>query len=1332
MNDIIYYPLTSPQLSIWYTDRMYPNTSISNVAGTLRIKEAVDIDLSDKAINLFIKNNDGMRLRICMDDEGRPRQYVSEYEYKKIEFKDFSSFDDPIKAMQEWDIKETLKPFVLLDSDLYRFIIIKINDNNSGFFFNFHHIITDAWSLSIIKNRIVSDYMNLKKGTYEEDINQIVPSYISYIENEQIYKNTNRYQKDKMFWEQQFAKPPEATVLKTRNSNQTSIKSKRKTFIAPKKFTNKLKTYCEENKITPYPLFLSALAMYINRTTEKENIIIGTPLLNRLNQTEKSTFGMFISTIPLCINIKSEDSFSYFSQSILEICMAAYRHQRFPYEHILKNVREKHGLSDNLYDVVLSYQNTKVNKESESECISRWHFNEYQSNSLTIHINDRDNEGVLILDYDYHSDLYYDKEIEFIHQHILSLLWHALDNPDNLVCKIEMLTESEKKKILYDFNNTYSDYPREKTIHQLFEEQVERTPDNIALIFEDKQVTYKVLNQKANSLASVLRNKGVKPDEIVGVMVNRSVEMIVGLLAILKAGGAYLPIEPEYPKERLNFVLQDSGINTVLIDDNNMNKITGCNSINISNEINYEYNTENPVNINTSRNLAYVIYTSGSTGQPKGVMIEHVSVINFVESVSKLMNFSSDSVVLSSTTYCFDIFVFEVITSLVKGARIALANELEQRAPYLIRKLISKQNVSILLTTPSKMRLLLPKDDDLPTLNCIKEIMLGGEPFPLDLLIELKNSLKARIINGYGPTETTIGVSFKELVNEKRISVGCPIDNIKIYILDKYLNILPIGIPGELYIGGEGLARGYLNRQELTAKSFIKDPFNANGKLYKTGDVAKWLSNGEIDILGRTDSQVKVNGYRIELEDIKKNILKMPGIQDAVVINQTVMKNKQVLCAYLKTEGQESPTSVRRDLSRILPDYMIPSYISFIPEIPLNSNGKVDMNKLPDPLLVKMEATYVAPQNNTETEVQNIWEKVLNIDDISVNNAIFELGADSLDLISISTAIYKKYSIIIPATDIREINTISKMSHYINNESLSMSSKNSNLCLLKKGRKNLFFIHAGSGEISNYINLSQNIDEEFACWGIRMDSNKYSPDNITLNDLAHKYVNYITNIQPKGPYHLAGWCIGGTIAFEMAIILEKRNETVNFLGLFNSIAPQHWDNIELFTPEGEIRFIEKELGFNSLKIEHRKDFSIEDVWESVTKKVNVYSVNDLEEMKRRIPKDMRLAIPRFDEANIVEIICYVNRMRTLHMARATYYPERKIRAKVYFYNALEDTIIKNKESNIESWNKYCRLKAIQYDIEANHYSLFQSPCVEKLGDLINNEIKIERGYKKSI
>jgi len=739
MTDTIYYPLTSPQLSIWYTERMYPGTSISNIAGSLRIKGKVDLEILDKAINLFIKNNDGIRLRICLDDEGNPKQYVSEYEYKKIEVMDFSDLDDPVKAMQEWDRQETLKPLELFDSDLYRFKIIKLSDTDAGFYILTHHIISDAWNMSYLGSSVVDYYCKLIKNGEDPTLYSAMPSYISYIKSEQQYHQSNRFEKDKEYWEKTFESVPELTVLKTKRSNIISTKSRRKTFIAPKKFTDKLRNYCAENKITPFPLFLSALAMYINRITEKEDIILGTPILNRLNHTDKNTAGMFVSTIPLRINAKSEDSFKNLSQSIQELCLTVYRHQKYPYDRILKYVREKHGFTENLYDIILSYQNSKFDKTHDVEYFTRWHFNEHQSNSLTIHINDRDEEGILIIDYDYHSDMYYDKEIDFIHQHILSLLWHALDNPGNLVCKIEMLTENEKKKILHDFNNTYAEYPRDKTIHQVFEEQVERTPDNIAIVFNDEQMTYKELNRKANQAAWALLDLGLKPDMSVGVIAYRSFDMMIGILAILKAGGAYVPIDPKSPKDRIEYVVENSGIKLILTSPGIDVRIENVMVQPVSALLQENRSGDNLPRISNSDNLAYIIYTSGSTGRPKGVMIEHYSVINRLNWMQKAYPIDENDTILQKTPYTFDVSVWELFWWFFAGAKLALLIPDGEKNPEAILSAIAKYNVTTMHFVPSMLKSFieyLNAKSGWHNLSTLERVFSSGEALPPETVKE--------------------------------------------------------------------------------------------------------------------------------------------------------------------------------------------------------------------------------------------------------------------------------------------------------------------------------------------------------------------------------------------------------------------------------------------------------------------------------------------------------------------------------------------------------------------------------------------------------------------
>ncbi len=1318
MPERIFYPLTSPQMSIWYTERMYPDTSISNVSGTLRITEKIQYDFLERAIQLFIKNNDGIRLRICMDENGLPQQYIAEYEEKPVEFKDFSQYDDPVKALYEWDSQETLRPFELLNQELYRFVLVKLNDNEGGIYSNFHHIIMDAWSMSVSSSIITNYYATLKNNNMP-DMKTPLPSYVSFIENEKNYRESERFNKDREYWEKTFEVTPEATVLKTRKTNTVSTKAKRRTFVTPKKFTQKLRDYCSENKITPYPLFLSALSMYINRVTEKDDVIIGTPLLNRLNRADKNTVGMYISVVPLRIPIKSEVSFSSFSKEVLEVCSSVYRHQRFPYELILKQVREKHGPRDNLYDIVLSYQNTKFEKMENLDYSTRWHFNGHQSNSLTIHINDRDDDGALIIDYDYHSDLYYDKEIDFIHQHVLSLLWHALDNHENMICKIEMLPESEKRKILYEFNNTEADYPRDKTIHQLFEEQVRKTPDNVAVIFEDKQLTYRELNEKANSLARLLREKGLKREEIVGIMVHRSLEMIIGMLAVLKAGGAYLYIDSKIPDERINLMLIDCRIGIVLTQKSSMvNKIDkDVTFLDLFNRENYIDSDEDLFITSRASNLAYVIFTSGSTGIPKAVMIEHKSVNNFLCSVNKLIGITSDKTVISLAAASFDIFVFELFSSLISGACLILTSENERTNAEKLLDLFKNYSIDIVHGTPSVINLLLDYNENIFSLT--KTFIIGGECFTNKLLSRLKNSkTHHRIFNGYGPTECTVGVTFKELTYESTINIGKPISNTHIYILDDHMNLVPIGITGEIYIGGDCLARGYFNQYKLTKERFIDNPFFANTKLYKTGDLAKWLAKGEIEFIGRVDHQVKINGYRIELDEINNHIMKIEGIRNSVVIEQILNKNKKILCAYLVSDRIDSSEKIRKYLLKVLPEYMIPSCFLFISSIPVTQNGKIATDKLPKPFLHTKKGLYVKPHNKIERVIQEIWENVLYTSPISINDSIYEIGGDSLDMVSISSIVYKRFKVEFPAVDVNKYNTIKKMARYINQKPKTDINTNSQLCLLKDGKTNIFFIHAGNGEIGNYIKLSQLINNNYACWGIKMDFKGYSPLNLTIYNQALIYVSYITDIQPDGPYYLAGWCIGGTIAFEIANILEKRGNKVEFLGLFNSIAPQIWENTNKFTIEGEINLIQDTFSIDIIKHINKENISVYNIWNTLIKLLNEKRYYQ-ERIKEVIPKDMVNVIPRFESTKIEDIIRFVNGIRSLHLARALYIPQNKIETKVVLFSATDDNIIKDKKDNYYKWNQYCINKVIQIDIKADHNSIFDGSGVIGLSNEIN-------------
>lgn len=1317
----IYYPLTHPQLSIWYTEKVHPDTSVGNVAATLRIKGEVNYALLEQAVNLFIMKNDGIRIRVVGDENGQ-KQYIADYSEKKLDVFDFTN--STIEELYKWDEQQSYIPFNLIDSDLFYFALVKINENDGGFLVKLHHLVSDAWTMSLVGNEIMEYYCALKKG--EEVTKESNPSYIDYIKSEQEYIKSDKYQSDREYWHNKFEGLDELTVLKTRTTNELSTKSRRKTFVTPHKFTQKLYKYCKENKSSVFTCFLSGLSLYVNRVMGKEDLILGTVVLNRSNFREKNTTGMYISTVPLRINVNDTLNFNTFEKEISRDWMGVLRHQRYPYDVLLKEIREKNSINDNLYDIVLSYQNAKFTKDEHlEEYETRWHFNGYQTNSLTININDREDEGHLIIDYDYHVDLYHATEIEFIHQHIINLLWHALDNTTKEVRYLDILSEKERHKILYEFNDTVADYPKDKTIHQLFEEQVERTPDNIALVFEDNIMTYKELNQKSNQLARILRDKGVKPDSIVGIMVNRSLEMMVGMLAILKSGGCYLPIDPDYPEERIEYMIEDSNANILLTQSHLKNKLNFAGEmICIDEDLTYTGDNSNLDNINKPNDLAYMIYTSGSTGKPKGVMIEHRNVTNYITGVSNIIGFSPNKTIISVTTISFDIFVTESLTSLLKGLKIVIANEEEQRLPRALNEVILKNKVNMIQTTPSRIQLMISDEDSLECFEKLTDIMVGGEALPTPLLEQLKSLTKAKIYNMYGPTETTVWSTIKDLTEQDEIDIGKPIVNTQIFILDKNQNLVPIGILGELCIGGEGLTRGYYNRAELTNEKYIPNPFHKGELIYKTGDMARWYPMGDIECLGRVDNQVKIRGFRIELEEIESKLKNHINIDDAVVIDRIDRDNNKYLCAYIVVNEKVSVSGLREYLSKNLPNYMIPSYFVELDSLPLTPNGKINRKALPEPSAQTIiENEYVAPSNEIEEELCMIWKELLQVDKVGVTDNFFEIGGDSLDASKLAGEIYKRRKIDIPLSELYKRPTISSVSKYIINSHENVHYvRDNNIVFLKKGEKNnrhIFFIHTGNGEVEVFRAFVNYLDDNYNCWGIKFDKlDNYAPKNVTIEDVAKQYIEKIKKIQPQGPYYIIGGCIGGTIAFEIGRSLEQSGDKINLIAIIASFAPRLWENIVKFSVDTEKYLLHSVFPNSEINYITSKMKTEQDVWKSVVDNFEKSNL-DIEKIKALIPENMFRAIPDYKEANSAKWIYYVNAIRTQHNANRLYFPKNKICTKIYYFEGTEDEIITEKEKNKELWCKWST-KPIEYiEVCADHFSIFEEPISAEISKYIN-------------
>ena len=1034
-----FYPLSQSQQSIWYLEKTFPNTTMNVVAGSVRFKRRTNFALLEKAIHLFIQKNQAMRLRV-VEQAGVPMQYVPAFSAPKIELFDFSQDSGPDR-LYRWDEAQTQKVFPLIDSDLYYFAMIKVSDEDGGFYVKTHHLISDAWSMGIMGSQIVAYYAALEAGeTISDEPN---PDYLTILNTDEQYLQSERFLKDKAYWEGKFADHPEATRIKPPHSSVIDTRAQRKTLLTPVKLSNKIRQFCEENRVSVFTLFLSALCMYLNRTAEKEDVIIGTTLLNRSSQQEKKTVGMFASIgAPIRVGINGDLDFKTFVKEMTGEAFSVLRHQKYPYNLLLDHVNREHNLSGNLFDLVLTYQNSKMIKGPEMEYVTRWHFPGHQLESLIININDRDDGGCLVLDYDFLTDVFHVKEVEFIHQHLISLLWHALDNPLNKVSRLEMLSEKEKQRVLYEFNNTQADFPQDKILPQLFEEQVVRTPDHVAVVYEQTQLSYRVLNERANQLAHLLQARGVGPDSVVGLCLYRSLEMMIGLMAIVKAGGAYMPISPEAPPDRIRYMLEDSGAQLVLTQSALLGELqVDAELIALEDPRYYSGSTENPKRETLPQNLAYIIYTSGSTGRPKGAMIEHRSIVNRIHWMQKKYPLTEQSVILQKTPFTFDVSVWELFWWSFVGAKVCMLAPGGEKDPAMMIAAIEREQITTMHFVPSMLSIFLDfveKRGIAGKLSSLRQVFASGEALTLpqvdafNRLLYVSNG--TALSNLYGPTEAAVDVSYFDCspaVTLKTVPIGRPIDNIRLYILDKNRSLLPVGIPGELYIAGVGVGRGYINNPELTAAAFVPDPFYPGQVMYKTGDRVRWFPGGDIEYLGRIDFQVKIRGFRIELGEIESRLRSHEDVSDAVVVGQA-HNGATYLCAYLLADRQVKRSGLKTHLLRDLPEYMVPAYFIFLDSLPLSANGKLNRKALPEPDYSEAaDEAYVAPANEMEERIAAMWREILGVDQVGVEQSFFSLGGNSLRAIALITEIQQQLQFELSVRDMFRLQTVRRISDFL-------------------------------------------------------------------------------------------------------------------------------------------------------------------------------------------------------------------------------------------------------------------------------------------------------------
>lgn len=1001
MNKPKLYPLTHAQKRIWYVEHIYPGTSIHNIGGLIKIHGPVNFDLLEEAIHLFIQQNEGIRIRF-VEKGGEVQQFVSEYQRRNFPRYDFTEADSH-KDFDAWLQAEFSRPFRLTDEFLYDFALVKLNQEESAYLTKIHHIISDGWSFQLMTTRINQIYTQLMNG--EEIGNSLNHSYLDYVEQEQQYLSSSRFLKNKQYWLDKFEGIQDVHL----HASYANTEGRRKTFILNQSMSEKIRDFTGKHRISLNTFFVAAMLLYLHKATQQDYITLGTPVLNRSGAKEKSTFGMFTSTMPLLAEIRHDMSCSAFIHYVNRELMQCYFHQRYPYNLLVQDLElQKRGI-DQLFQVCVNYYNTKFDQKFGPG----WRMqqieihNGHQLYPLQLIVTDWLSGGGMELYFDYKTSDYSEAQIEDMFHRLCHLAEQILIQPDEQVSSLQMLFPEERYELLYSSNSSSCDYPLHKTIGQLFEEQVKLTPDRVAVAHGTQVLTYRELNERANQLARTLVHKGIGSSQtIAAIMTRHSLEMVIGIWAVIKAGGAYLPIDPDYPKERIEYILRDSETSLLLTTNKEWKAgypHTQGSVLFLDDEQLYTGNKENiSVKVN-SEDLVYIIYTSGSTGNPKGTMIKHRGLVNYICWANKTYIRDHDDVFALYSSIAFDLTVTSVFTPLISGNRIEIYDS--EGDEFVLNRILRENKVTVIKLTPAHLSLI--KDFDV-TESSVRTFIVGGEDLKTLLAGQIYNSFQGKvdIFNEYGPTETVVGCMIHRFDPESdkgaSVPIGIPIDNMQIYLLDKWLEPVPAGTVGEIYISGEGVARGYLHKTELTAERFLDNPFMPGYKMYKTGDLAIRSDEGSITYLGRIDYQVKIKGYRIELGEIEHQLLALQEIEETAVIDFKGHDEQAYLVAYYVAERELPTFELRKQLAEALPSYMIPAYFIRLDKLPLTSNGKVNRSMLPLPdktqTAESLRSIEVSP---TEIMLIDTFKEVLRVEKVERNDNFYRLGGDSIKAIQV-------------------------------------------------------------------------------------------------------------------------------------------------------------------------------------------------------------------------------------------------------------------------------------------------------------------------------------------
>ncbi len=1153
--------MSAAQKRLWFLNLYDPDNPAYNLALSLRITGSIDLDLLQESTAILLQRHEAFKTTFYNID-GKPLIKISSEAILNIETIDLLSYKPTQRQnkLRESVIRNVRQPFHLDEPPLYKINFYRITADEVVLVLFIPHILIDGWSFDIFHRELATVYGDLATGKQPE-LPELTVQYADYALWEQTKQGYPNRKSDIDYWQKYLSSDIPVLEFPYEEPRPAELSAEGATchFSFSREVSSSIKQFCEKYSVTPFICLLSALHVLFHKYTGQDKIIIGTPYANRENRQVKNIIGFFLNMLANKADFSQDLTFLQFVNTIKEGFYHSLEHSQLHFEELLNVLKvERHINIHPLFQVMFAFQSyltaeIKTDNITFAEEVLERGLSEYDFSLYMWEKEDRFHGCI-----EYSTDLSHESMVKRLLVHFEELLRYVTNNGDISISQLSLLTQAERHQILNNWNDTQQHSNKNTYFIEMFYEKSRTHKNKTAVICDKESISYKDLNTLSNKMAHYLIEKGLTPNTSVGVCLERNVQMLVTILGILKAGASYVPLDPSFPKHRLNFMIDDSQLKFII------------STAELTTHFDYKPPVvllflekhwdailkEPDIDVLTRINgdtTAYIIYTSGSTGKPKGVQIHHAALANFLLAMQQKPGIKKHDRLLALTTLSFDISCLELYLPLITGATIVLATSQISRDGQQLMHYIAQNHISIMQATPATFQMLYQLDWHPPAKI---KILCGGEALPLELANKLQEQAGS-VWNMYGPTETTVWSSIYKLkgYNDKPL-IGKPIRNTTFYIFDKHLQPVPVGVIGELFIGGQGVSQGYLNRDNLTSERFIVNPLTGNrqDRVYRTGDLARYLDDGNLEYISRIDFQVKLRGFRVELGEIESILDTYPGIIQSVCTIYEFSENDKRLVAYLKTKENLDISAIKEFLSNHLPEYMIPNFIQCLDEFPLTLNNKVDRKALPKPDIKTTGAVEeVASHSPTERKLLGIWQNLLKIEKIGINDNFFNLGGHSLLAAQLFSDIEKSFGKNIPLSSLFKAPTVKTLSKIIDHEHVEDLWS----CLVPiqaaGSKRPLFLIHGAEGNVLIFRSLAGYLGNDQPVYGIQAEAlDGRTEIQADFKTVAAKYIKEIKKIQPQGPYLLGGYCLGGNIALEVAQQLQQKGDTVGCVAMIES------------------------------------------------------------------------------------------------------------------------------------------------------------------------------------